>query len=158
MNEAPAKVCLLVVGISPVRIGGMEIQLKEVCRQLRERGWGAVVALESELGPVLAEYFRDLPDVRFTLAPHYGGLAPRQIPMYWRVVREARPQMVVYAFNGILRFLPWVAYLRRARRIIYWDHSSKPIGYVPRPFPLGKRLVARLLTWPVDRVTAVAQY
>jgi glycosyltransferase involved in cell wall biosynthesis len=158
MNKTPAKVCVLVVGISPVRIGGMEIQLKEVCRQLRERGWEAVLALENELTPVVSEYFQELPNVRFTVAPHHGGLAPSQIPMYWRVLREARPQMVVYVFNGILRFLPWVAYLQRARRIIYWDQSSKPIGYVPQAFPLVKRLMARLLTWPVDRVTAVAKY
>jgi glycosyltransferase involved in cell wall biosynthesis len=158
MNETPAPVCLLVVGISPARIGGMEMLLKETCRQLRDRGWSTVLALEGEPAPMLLEYFGDLPEVRFVVAPHHGGLAPRQIPMFWRVLREARPQMVVYAFNGILRLLPWVAFLRRTRRIIYWEHSSKPVGYVPRAFPLGKRLAARLLTWPLDRVTTVSQY
>jgi glycosyltransferase involved in cell wall biosynthesis len=136
----------------------MEILLKETCRQLRERGWTMVLALEQEPTPVLLEYFQDLPGVRFVVAPHYGALAPRQIPMFWRVLREARPRMVVYAFNGILRLLPWVAFLRRVRRIIYWEHSSKPIGYVPRAFPLEKRLMARLLTWPLDGVTTVARY
>jgi glycosyltransferase involved in cell wall biosynthesis len=155
-NRTP--VCLLVVGTSPARIGGMEILLKETCRQLRERGWTMVVALEHEATPVLLEYFRDFPEVRFVVAPNYGSLAPRQIPMFWKVLREARPQMVVYLFNGILRFLPWVAFLQRVRRIKYWEQSSKPVGYVPQPFPLGKRLAARLLTWPIDCVTTISKY
>jgi glycosyltransferase involved in cell wall biosynthesis len=158
MNEAPAKVCLLVVGISPVRIGGMEMLMKETCRQLRDRGWRMVVALENDPSPMLLGYFEDLPEVRFVVAPHHGGLAPRQVPMFWRVLQDARPQMVIYAFNGILRLLPWVAYLRRVKRIIYWEHSSKPIGYVPHAFPFAKRLVARLLCWPLDGVTTVSQY
>ena len=158
MNEDTPRVCLLVVGISPARIGGIEILLKEICRQLGERAWAAVLALEGEPAPAVSEYFRDLPGVRFVVAPGQGGLAPRHIPMFWRVLRETRPQMVIYAYNGILRLLPWLAFLRRARRIIYWEHSSKPIGYVPRAFPPWKRLAARLLTWPLDRVTTVSEY
>jgi glycosyltransferase involved in cell wall biosynthesis len=136
----------------------MEILLKEVCRQLRQQGWAAVLALEDEAAPALREYFGDMPYVRFLVARPQEGLSPRYIPMFWRILRDARPQMVVYAFNGILRLLPWLALLRRSGRIVYWEHSSKPIGYVPRPFSPAKRLVARLLTWPIDRVTAVSQY
>ena len=132
--------------------------MKEICRQLRDRGWSMVLALENEPSPMLLDYFREFPEVRFTVAPHYGSLAPRQVPMFWRVLRDARPQMAIYAFNGILRFLPWVAWFRRTPRIIYWEHSSKPVGYVPQPFSPGKRLAARLLTWPLDGVTTVSHY
>ena len=155
-NSPP--VCLLVAGIAPSRIGGMELLLKETCLQLRRRGWTTVIALQEDASPVLTEYFRDLPEVRFVVAPHYGGLAPRQLGMFWRLLRATRPRMVVYAFNGILRWLPWVAFVERIRTVIYWEHSSKPIGYVPRSFPLAKRLAARLITWPIDRVTTVSRY
>src|ERR1039457_3778656 len=115
MNETPAPVCLLVVGISPARIGGMEMLLKETCRQLRDRGWSTVLALEGGPGPValgvfgglpeggfwgglrgwggawrgaregdpapmLLDFWGDLREVRFVVAPPQGGLAPRQIP------------------------------------------------------------------------------
>jgi glycosyltransferase involved in cell wall biosynthesis len=157
-KETSSPVCLLVVGISPSRIGGMELLIKETCLQLRDRGWRMVIALENDPSPMLLGYFADLPEVRFVVAPHHGGLAPRQVPMFWRLLQEAQPQMVIYAFNGILRLLPWVAFLRRVKRILYWEHSSKPIGYVPQAFPFAKRLVAWLLSWPLDGVTTVSQY
>ena len=157
-NQISSPVCLLVVGISPSRVGGMEQLMKETCRQLRDRGWRMVIALENDPSPMLLGYFADLPEVRFVVAPHHGGLAPKQIPMFWRILQDARPQMVIYAFNGILRLLPWLAYLRRVKRIIYWEHSSKPIGYVPQAFPFAKRLVAWFLSWPLDGVTTVSQY
>jgi len=131
---------------------------REICRQLVARGWHPVVVWEGEMSKAVRDYFADVPDVEFRILPAQAGLRPAHWSPLRKLIRETRPEVFVYAFNGILRLFPWIARLNGVKRIIYYDHSSRQIGFVPRPFPVWKRFVYRFLTSPIDKVTAVAGY
>jgi glycosyltransferase involved in cell wall biosynthesis len=148
----------MMVGISPTRIGGIEILLREVCRQLISRGWRPVLVLEGDAAPVVKKLFAEIGDIELRVFPRQAGLPVGHVPGLWKLFGDVQPELAVYSFNGILRFFPWAARLRGVRRIIYWDQSSRPTGYVPRRSSWLRRLRARLLVAPVSLVTAVAKY
>jgi glycosyltransferase involved in cell wall biosynthesis len=132
--------------------------LREVCCQLYGRGWYPVLWFEGQPAPEVLEYLRSTCSLDYAVIPSQAGLRLNSVKQYWRQLSRDNPDLVVYAFNGIIRFLPWVCRLKRVKRVVYWDHSSRAIGYTPRALPTWKRLLLRPLTLPVDHVTAVAGY
>jgi len=146
-----------VIGATPSGVGGLEILVKEICLQLNANGWDVALAWEGEVAPVVRDYFSGA-SVAFHVLPRQGGMRLGHIGACGKLLRATSPAIFVYAFNGILRLFPWVARLHGVDRVIYYDHSSKPVGFVPRRMPLWKRVMGRILTYPVEKVTAVAGY
>jgi glycosyltransferase involved in cell wall biosynthesis len=146
------------IGVSPSRVGGMEILVREICVQLDTRGWRTVLAWEGPAAPAVEEYFRGAGEVEFRVYPAQAGLRASHIRRLGTLLSETRPDVFVYAFYGILRLFAWQVRLQTHARIIYYDHSSKPIGYVPAPAIFWKRWLGRVLNFPIEKVTAVAEF
>ena len=75
-----------------------------------------------------------------------------------KILRKHRPQVLHFHFIGFLSLLPWVGRLVSAKRIFFTDHSSRPEGYVASRAPLWKRLIVRLINWPLTKVICVSKY
>ena len=50
-----------------------------------------------------------------------------------KLVRDHRPDVFMYAFNGVVRLFPRVAKLLGCRQVIYNDHTPRPENFVPSP-------------------------
>jgi len=156
--KAKRPTLLFMLGMSPENIGGMLIITRRICVQLCRRGWNTVVVWEGPMAPVVANYFAGIEGLQFDILPRQQGYRWEHVSGLRRLLVRHQPDQFVYAFNGILRLFPWVAWLTGVRRIIYYDHSSHVIGYTPRRWSFLKRLFGRSLSWPISKVTSVSGY
>lgn len=146
------------MGMSPQNIGGMLIITRRICAELEQRGWNTVVVWEGAMAPAVEAYFSGIDHLQFDILPRQEGFRWEHVRVLRRLLARYRPDQMVYAFNGILRLFPWVARLSGVRRIVYYDHSSRAIGYVPRRWAFHKRLIGRFLCRPVSKVISVSGY
>jgi glycosyltransferase involved in cell wall biosynthesis len=157
-GEAQRPKLLFVVGLSPQHVGGMLVLAREICRRLEERGWSTVVAWEGPMSPAAEAYFSGIEHLEFEVLPRQEGFRREHVRNLRRILARHRPEQMVYAFNGILRLFPWIARLAGVRRIIYYDHSSRGVGFTPRRWSLPKRLIGRFLCRPIWKVISVSRY
>jgi glycosyltransferase involved in cell wall biosynthesis len=61
-------------------------------------------------------------------------------------------------YTGFLGVYPWLAKLLSAKKVFFTDHTSRPAGYEPRPVPLWKQALVRLINWPLTKIICVSQY
>ncbi len=150
--------CLLfVLGLAPTKIGGIEKFLRLFVLAMDRAGWDTVLCFD---GPV-AEVFRasvDFPFCTLEAVPQQGNLGFAAAGALWRVLGRHRPKRFLYAFHGVMRCFPWLAWLRGARFISFYDHSSRAPDFQARPLSLPKRLVGRVLTLPLNLIVSVSQF
>jgi glycosyltransferase involved in cell wall biosynthesis len=146
-----------VFGVEPFRIGGTETFARELSSQLAQAGWRNVLCFQSE-PPEEVRRFLERDNVTFEILPHSPQQSRRSLTDFVRVVRRHRPQILHLHFTGFLGLYPWLARLQSVRKIFFTDHTSRPAGYVPRPAPFWKRLLARAINAPITKVICVSRY
>lgn len=148
---------MFVLGLAPVKIGGMEKFLRLFTQNVDRRGYDTVLCFD---GPV-ADVFRasvDFPFCTIESVDHQGDLGFSAAGALWRVLRKHRPQQFIYVFHGVMRCFPWLAKLSGARGITFFDQSSRPPEFQAKPLALPKRIVGRILTLPLDLIVSVTEF
>ena len=151
------KSLLYVVGIHPNKVGGIEIFARALAERLDRLGWDVVFCFESLPGGDAKSYL-DLPNARFEALADQGRLSLEHSIAIARMILKYRPTVFCYSFNSILRLYPWIARLLGVGRIYFNDHSSRPLGWVPKHLPAWKQAIARAITFPITAVICVSDF
>jgi len=154
---ARPQAAVLVFGLNPRRIGGIEVHTREVVAQLAERGCLAVLCFPEAPSAAVMQYL-SLPNVRWEKMSHPGENTWRSGWHLLRIVRKYRPCLFHLQFSPMLSSAGWIARLNGVRRVVFTDHHSRPEGFVPAPQPAGKHAVARFLQFPVSLAVAVSDH
>ncbi len=146
-----------VFGVKPVRIGGTETFARELSLQLSERGWQSVLCFLSEPTEEVRR-FLDLPNISFeALADSTDGSRAARAGLR-RILRKHRPEILHLHFVSFLNFYSWGARLRSVKQVFFTDHHSRPAGYVRARAPFWKRIAARFINLPLNKVVCVSNY
>ncbi len=147
---------LFVLGLVPNKVGGVEVLCREFARQAGELGWQVVYCFEGPPSPQAARYLQ-LHNVVLAVLPAQKGYSAAVSWQLYRLFRRHEPEVVVYAFDGALRALPWVATVSGVRSVFYNDRSSRRDAASRAKSPL-KRALARAITRPLDGVVTVSDF
>jgi glycosyltransferase involved in cell wall biosynthesis len=150
-----SKTFLYILGLKPEKMGGMEIFCRAFARRLLDLGWRVVFCCEAEPSQLVRDAL-NFPNVVWEVVPVQAGFSLRRAAECASLVRKYKPDVLIYAFNGVLRPYPWVARLLGVRRIFYNDHTS-------RNMPTGGRnplkvAAGRLVTLPLTGSICVGEY
>jgi hypothetical protein len=95
---------LFVLGLTPSRIGGIEIMTKEVCRQLADRGWQSVVVWDGVMSETVKDYFADVAQVEFQVLANQAGIfEPAHIPAFDASSITIRARARSVSFRALFR-------------------------------------------------------
>lgn len=148
---------MFVLGLAPEKIGGIEKFLRLLVLALDAAGWDTILCFDGPISTVFRDYIAH-PSVTLESLDHQGNLGFACAGQLWQLLRKYRPLTFIYAFNGVMRCFPWLARLAGCTRIFFNDHSSRPPGQVPAPLSLPKRIVGRILTWPLTGIISVSDF
>ncbi len=111
-------------------------------------------------GDISDEFRRyvEFPFVQIESLNNQGHLGMACSKDLWRLIRRYRPHTFLYAFRGVMRYFPWLARLGGCRLIYFNDHSSRVLDFPEGPLSLSKRLIGRILTYPLDGILSVAEF
>jgi glycosyltransferase involved in cell wall biosynthesis len=151
------KTLVYVIGITPNKIGGIERFMRELAVQMEKYGWTLVLCFEEGPSELVRKVF-DTPNIFFERIDNQSSPGIRQYSKLVKIVVRYRPAVVVYSFNGVLRFIPWVAKVLGVRMVFYNDQSSRPNQAVPAAAAVWKRALGRLMTLPLDGVICVSEF
>ena len=155
LNRRPCAV--FVLGLAPVKIGGIEKFLRLFVLRMDAAGWDTVLCFDGAVGADFRASV-EFPFCTIERVANQGDLGFAASGELWRVLRRHRPQRFIYAFNGIMRTFPWLARLSGCREISFYDHSSRSPEFVARPLSLPKRIVGRVLTAPLTLIVSVSEF
>src|SRR5215813_10062626 len=155
MMAGSKPVVLSVLLLDPFKIGGMEMFVRELSRQLRAEDWNSVLCFNAQPPPVVREYF-DLPNIRVISLPERSTNS-LHLRDFLACLHTVNPQILHLHFTGVINPLPWLAWSNGVRKIFYTDHESRPAGPY-KTLPTYKRWAARLITWPLTKQIAVSKY
>lgn len=147
---------LFVLGLVPNKVGGVEVLCRELARQAADLGWQVIYCFEGPPSPQAAKYLTRNNVVLEVLTVQKGFSAAASWQLC-RLFHRHRPEVVVYAFDGALRALPWVSKLSGVRSVFYNDRTSRRSVRPPAKHPL-KQALARAITRPLDGVIAVSDH
>jgi glycosyltransferase involved in cell wall biosynthesis len=148
---------MYVLGLAPQKIGGIEKFLRYFVTALDAAGWDAVLCFDGPIADEFREYIC-FPFVTIESLDGQGNLGLACAGELWRLLRKHKPRAFVYAFNGVMRCFPWLARMAGCRQVFFNDHSSRPYGQAAAPLSLPKRMVGRVLTWPVTAIVSVSDF
>jgi glycosyltransferase involved in cell wall biosynthesis len=74
------------------------------------------------------------------------------------LLRKYKPEVLHLHFVGFVGIYPWIARLLSVKKIFFTDHSSRPTGYAPATAPWWKRLLVRVINYPMTRVICVSNF
>jgi glycosyltransferase involved in cell wall biosynthesis len=151
------KTMLYIIGITPNKIGGTERFARELAVQMVESGWNLVLCFETAPAERVRQYF-DTANVTFEVIGEQCLPGIKQCSQLVRLILRYRPTVLVYAFNGVLSFIPWIAAFLGVRTIVYNDNSSRPIQTARTSTRAWKRALGRLITFPLDGVICVSDF
>src|ERR1700687_3665033 len=104
----PSPTALLVFGIEPIRIGGIELQARAQAEHLEAHGWKCVLAFHNvPKEPVLSYLSRS--NVIWEALPNSWGSSRETALGLIRLVRKYRPRILHMQFTPALSFYPWLA-------------------------------------------------
>jgi len=146
-----------VFGVEPFRIGGTETFARELSLQLGQLGWKSVLCFLSEPTTEVRK-FLDLPNIKLEVLENSIDFNWAATKSFVHLIRRYRPQVLHLHFTGFLGIYPWLARLNGTRRVFFTDHASRPMGYVPNRAPFWKRMLVRLINWPLTKVICVSKY
>jgi glycosyltransferase involved in cell wall biosynthesis len=149
-------VVLTAVDVPPLKIGGIEMYLHELSRQLDEARWDVVMYLTCEATPLLREYL-SLPNVRLYSD---GGLFQSAPAAYFSLsaaIREHKPQIVHFQFYWLPLF-PWLARMHGVKKFYFTDQGSRDEGSSQRRAPLHRRWLAPLVFAPLTARISISDY
>ena len=148
---------VLVFGMNPRRIGGIEVHTREVVAHLARRNCLAVLCFPAAPSPAVLQYLSS-PNVRWEKMPHPGENTWAANWYLLRIIRKYRPGLLHLQFTPMLSPAAWIARLNGVRRIIFTDHHSRPASFVTAPQPAWKQAIARFLQLPVSTAVAVSDH
>ena len=153
----PAGRMVSVFGVEPLRIGGGEVFARALSSRLAARGWESVLCYESLPEGEVRRYL-ELPNVTFDVLRDASKFAARPAGELARILKRHPADILHLYFTGFLSFYPWVARLRGVGKVFFTDQGSNPEGYVATRRPAWKRLAARALNLPLNRVISISDY
>lgn len=146
------KDCVLsVFGINPYRIGGTEIYARELSRQLADCDVNSVLCFSADPAEEVREYLT-ADNVFFEKADDLEKNRWKTARQLWRIIGRHRPSIVHYHYIPFVSPYPWVASLHGARHVFFTNHASWPAHDIPRPAPFWKRVLVRIINWPITGV------
>lgn len=148
---------MFVLGLAPTKIGGIERFLHYFVAGLDAAGWDTVLCFDGEISDDFREYIA-APSVTIEQLAGQGNLGFACAGTLWKLLRKYKPEVFVYAFNGVLRCFPWLAKMAGCKRVFFNDHSSRPAGQTAARFSLPKRIVGRILTAPIAAIVSVSDF
>jgi glycosyltransferase involved in cell wall biosynthesis len=146
---------LYIMGFKPEKTGGLELFCRAFAQRLLPLGWRVVFCFEGGPSPAVQEAL-NLPNVEWRVIAPQIGLSPKRAVECAILILRYRPTALIYAFNGVLRPYPWVAWLLGVRRIFYNDHSSRSV--FPKRCNTLKTVAGRFLTLPLTASLCVSEY
>jgi glycosyltransferase involved in cell wall biosynthesis len=148
---------LLVFGIDPIRIGGIELQTRAIVERLGSRGWECVLCFHNVPREPVLDYL-SLPNVIWDKLPNAWSSTGQTVRDMARLLRTYRPRILHLQFTPALSPYPWLGRLYGVDRIFFTDHGSRPEGYISSRASLPKLLVGKTLNAPVTKVVGVSDY
>jgi glycosyltransferase involved in cell wall biosynthesis len=148
---------MFVLGLAPQKIGGVEKFLRSFSISMNERGWDTILCFDGNISDEFRRYVQ-FPFVQIESLNNQGHLGMACSKDLWRLIRRYRPHTFLYAFRGVMRFFPWLARLGGCRLIYFNDHSSRELDFPTGPLSISKRLIGRILTYPLDGILSVAEF
>ena len=146
-----------VFGVEPRRIGGNESFARELSSQLYEHGWRSVLCFLTEPPEGVRNYL-SLPNVSIEVLNNSWHPNLSAAKEFRRILRTYRPKIVHLHFIGFIGLFPWLARLTSANRVFFTDQGSHPENYAPQRSPFWKRLLVRMINWPITKVICVSNY
>jgi glycosyltransferase involved in cell wall biosynthesis len=148
---------LSVFGVITERIGGIESYARELSVQLARRGWDSILCFENDAPETVRQYLA-APNVTVVQLPEASALKWAAVRELGALMRQLRPTFLHLHYVGFLGMYPWLARLGSVERVFFTDHRSPPEGHVIGRAPLARRLISRLINWPITNVFAVSNY
>ncbi len=144
--------------INPKRIDGTAMFVKALATELNQLGMRSVACFPSDPVP-LVQNFLNTPGLSVEADPAvFGARYTKSVPAVCRLLRRHRPSVVHMHFMGLISPIPWLAKRFGVKRILFTDHASRPENVLVALQPALKRLLARLIIHPIDRVISVSRY
>jgi len=145
-----------VFGVEPSRIGGTETFARELSKQLAERGWISVLCFDTAPTAEVAQFLA-APNVRIEVLGNttHKGSPTKELRT---VLRTYRPEILHLHFMGFVSALPWLARASGVKKVFFTDHSSRSADHVPKRAALWKRLLVRIINFPLTKVICVSKY
>ncbi|HYV12742.1 MAG TPA: glycosyltransferase family 4 protein [Pyrinomonadaceae bacterium] len=146
-----------VFGVEPRRIGGNENFARELSLQLGQHGWRSVLCFLTEPPADVREYL-SLPNVSIEILEDSWRPSFAATKKLIKILRQYRPQILHLHFVGFLNLFSWTGRLISAKRIFFTDQASRPENYVATRSAFWKRILGRLINWPLTKVIGVSGY
>jgi glycosyltransferase involved in cell wall biosynthesis len=153
----PAGRVVSVFGVNPSRIGGGEVFARALSSRLAGHGWESVLCYQS-LPEGEVRKFLELPNVTFDVLQDAWRFAARPARHLAAILQRHPADILHLYFTGFLSPYPWVARCRGVDKVFFTDQGSHPEGYVATRRPAWKRLAARALNFPLNRVFCISDY
>ncbi len=146
-----------VFGVDPFRIGGVEIYVMELARQLASRNVRLVAVFTHKPTGAVAEYLT-APNLILEEIPvlETGMLA--SVRPLMAILRRYRPCVLHLQFVNFISAFPLAAKWCGVGQIFFTAQGSEPVGFEPRRVAPWKRLVGRMVTAPLTRVFCISEY
>jgi len=148
---------VVVFGIAPTRIGGVEVFTRELARQLEPLGVKLVAVFSAHPQGAVADYLRApnlsveaILDLETSII---GPLAPLA-----KLLRRTRARILHLHFVNFISGFPWLARACGVDQVYFTAHSSNPPGYQARRAPAWKRSLVRGINAPLSKVFCVSEY
>ncbi len=148
---------LSLFGIQPRRIGGQEAFARELSSQLADCGWRSVLCFDRGYPESVRKYL-ELPNVSLEIVNRPEAASWDSMKELARLLRRYRPEILHLYYTGFVSPYPWLARVLSADQVLFTDTASRPEGYSIRQAPFWKRVVTRLINYPLDKVTCVSEY
>ena len=146
-----------VFGVEPRRIGGNENFARELSLQLGQHGWRSVLCFLTEPPADVREYL-SLPNVHVEILEDSWRPSLAATKKLIKILRQYRPKILHLHFVGFLNLFSWTGRLVSAKRIFFTDQASRPENYVATRAAFWKRILGRLINWPLTKVIGVSEY
>ena len=146
-----------VFGVNPTRIGGGEVFARALSARLAAQGWESVLCYQT-LPEGEVRRFLELPNVRFDVLPEAWKFAAHPTLDLAAILKRHPADILHLYFTGFLSPYPWVARLRGTGKVFFTDQGSHPEGYIATRRPAWKRIAARALNLPLNRVVCISDY
>lgn len=146
-----------VFGVSPFRIGGVEIYTRELARQLEARGARLIAVFSKRPEGAVAE-FLSASNLTLEAIPSLEDREWKALPELAAILRRYRPAVVHFQFVNFVGVFPWTAKVCGAGQVFFTAQGSEPTGYRPRRSVWWKRAVGRIVNAPFDRVFCISEY
>jgi glycosyltransferase involved in cell wall biosynthesis len=153
----PAGRVVSVFGVNPSRIGGGEVFARALSSRLAGHGWESVLCYQF-LPEGEVRKFLELPNVTFDVLQDAWRFAARPARHLAAILQRHPADILHLYFTGFLSPYPWVARCRGVDKVFFTDQGSHPEGYVATRRPAWKRLAARALNFPLNRVFCISDY